>query len=271
MNRRRKTIFLICFTILIIFAVFAGGAIIPETALKADFAVKNTAPSLNHIFGTDWVGRDMFLRTIKGMSTSIMIGMASSIINVIIAVLLGTLAGTLSKYTDNVVCWLIDFVMGIPHIVLLMLISFALGRGFKGVFIGIAITHWTSLARIVRGEVIQIKNEQYIKISRKMGKSSFYIMKNHIIPFVFPQAIVGGILLFPHAILHEASITFLGFGLSPESPAIGIILSESMKYILTGYWWLAFFPGLMLVIIVILFDILGENIKSLIDPYTSQE
>lgn len=271
MNRRKKTIFLICISIIVIFSIFIGGLIIPETALKADFSIKNSSPSLNHIFGTDYMGRDMFLRTIKGMSTSIIIGMVSSFISVVIAVVLGTVAGTFSKYVDGFVCWLIDFFMGIPHIILLILISFALGRGFKGIFIGIAVTHWTSLARIIRGEVIQIKNEQYIKISKKMGKSNFYIMKNHILPFVIPQTIIGGILLFPHAILHEASVTFLGFGLSPETPAIGIILSESMKYITTGYWWLAFFPGLVLIVVVVLFDILGESIKLLINPYTSQE
>lgn len=88
---------------------------------------------------------------------------------------------------------------------------------------------------------------------------------------MIPQFIVGLILMFPHAILHEASITFLGYGLSPEQPAIGIILAESMKYLSAGMWWLAFFPGLTLVIIVFLFDRLGENLKALMDPYSAQE
>lgn len=260
---KRRTFFGILAFLFIISALLVG-ILIPDELIKADFTVKNMSPSLDHIFGTDWLGRDMFLRTIKGLSLSIVIGMASSLISVLIAVILGMIAGSFPKYFDSLISLVIDLLMGIPHIVLLILISFAVGRGFKGVFIGIALTHWTSLSRVVRGEVLQIRNEHYIKVSRKMGKSSFWIMKNHILPFVVPQAIVGGILLFPHAILHESSVTFLGFGLSPETPAIGIILSESMRYIATGYWWLAFFPGAMLVVTVILFDILGDFVKSLI-------
>ena len=93
-------------------------------------------------------------------------------------------------------------------------------------------------------------------------------MKNHILPHIIPQYIVGLILLFPHAILHEASVTFLGFGLSPEQSAIGIILSESMKYLTSGIWWVAFFPGLALVGIVVLIDYIGENVKMLLNPYS---
>ena len=94
---------------------------------------------------------------------------------------------------------------------------------------------------------------------------------HHILPHMIPQFVIGLILMFPHAIMHESSLTFLGFGLSPEQPAIGIILSESMKYISTGMWWLAFFPGLMLVIVVLLFDRLGENLKKIVDPYSAHE
>lgn len=145
------------------------------------------------------------------------------------------------------------------------------GKGLKGVLIGVAVTHWTGLARLIRSEVLQIRSQQYIEVSRRLGHSSRWITINHILPHMVPQFIIGLILMFPHAIMHESSLTFLGFGLSPEQPAIGIILSESMKYISTGMWWLAFFPGLMLVIIVLLFDRLGENLKKIVDPYSAHE
>ena len=93
----------------------------------------------------------------------------------------------------------------------------------------------------------------------------------HLLPHMIPQFVVGLVLLFPHAILHEASVSFLGYGLPPEQPAIGIILSESMKYLSSGMWWLAVFPGLTLVCIVVLFDKLGDNLKTLLDPYSAQE
>ena len=271
MNRRTKTLFIVIFTLLFIFSIVLLGILIPYDAIKVDFTIKNLPPSKEYIFGTDWLGRDMFLRTIKGLSISIIMGVFSSLISVVIALIMGLIAGISPKIGDTIVSFLIDIIMSLPHLLFLVLISFIMGRGFKGIFVGILLTHWTSLARVIRGEILQIRNEHYIGISKKLGKNSFYIVKNHILPFILPQVIVGSIILFPHTILHESSITFLGFGFSPETPAIGIILSESMKYISMGYWWLAFFPGFMLVLVVILFDLLGENVKILINPYTYQE
>ena len=118
----------------------------------------------------------------------------------------------------------------------------------------------------MRGEVLQLKESQYIKVAEKLGMGRFQIAMKHMTPHLIPQLLVGLILLFPHAILHEASITFLGFGLSPEQPAIGVILSESMKYLAMGRWWLALFPGLLLVLVVLMFHVLGDNLSRLIDP-----
>ncbi len=271
MNRKTKTLIITIMTISIILGVTIFGLFLTDSALEADFTAKNLPPSMKYLFGTDWMGRNMIYRTIKGLSTSIIIGVVAATVSAIIAVTVGIMAGIMPKWVDNIIIWCIDLVMGIPHIVLLILISFAMGRGLKGLVVGIAVTHWPSLARLVRGEVLQLHNEQYIKLSKNLGKSNLYIMRKHILPHVFPQFIVGLILLFPHAILHEAAITFLGFGLSPEQPAVGIILSESMKYLSSGMWWLAVFPGAMLVGIVLLFDKLGDNLRRLIDPYSSQE
>lgn len=270
-NRRTKTIIIFVIILLSLLVIAVAGLIMGEASTAPDFTAKNLPPSLKHIFGTDWMGRDMLSRTIKGLSVSIIIGIIASSVSAVMAVIIGAAAGTLPKWADDTINWFIDLVMGIPHIVLLILISFAVGKGLKGVLIGVAATHWTSLARLMRSEVLQIRGEQYIRVSKSFGKSNLWIMTNHILPHMIPQFIVGLVLLFPHAILHEASITFLGFGLSPEQPAIGIILSESMKYLSTGMWWLAFFPGVMLVLIVVLFDKLGENLKALIDPFSTHE
>ena len=129
-----------------------------------------------------------------------------------------------------------------------------------------AITHWPSLTRIIRAEVMQIKNSEYVKLSKNFGKSNVYIATKHILPHIIPQLLVGVVLIFPHAILHEASITFLGFGLQPHEPAIGIILSEAMKYLSSGRWWLAFFPGISLVLVSLMVDNIGKQISKLINP-----
>lgn len=247
------------------------GSLITDEMITANFKEKNQYPSLSHPFGTDWLGRDMFFRTIKGLRNSIVLGTIASLVSSIIAIIVGGLAGTMPKWMDNLVRMAIDLVMGIPHLIFIMLISVFVGRGAKGIIIGVAVTHWVSLARVIRNEVLQVRNEQYVLISRKFGKSSWYIFKNHMVPIVLPQYIVGLVLMFPHAILHEASVSFLGFGLSPETAAIGIILSESMKYLINGMWHLALFPGISLVILVLLINKLGEYLSLILNPNLTRE
>ncbi len=268
----RKLTLIACVGAFVALAVVVlAGIAVTDQAAQSDFAIKNLPPSISHLFGTDWMGRDMFLRTLAGLSTSILVGLFAAIVSALIALVLGTAAALGGKKVDSVISWLIDLMMGVPHIVLLILISFALGKGFWGVAIGVAVTHWPSLARVIRAEVLQCKNAEYVAVARKLGKSRFSIATHHVMPYVLPQFLVGLVLLFPHAILHEAAVTFLGFGLPPEMPAIGVILSESMGYLSAGMWWLAVFPGLALVLVVLLFDVAGSNLRKLLDPHSSQE
>lgn len=270
-NQRKKTIAAFSLSCLLLLGVIVFGLLLGETAVTTDLGAKYIAPCGEHLFGTDQLGRDMLARTVKGLSTSILIGLAAAAVSAVIAAVLGTASALLGKKVDAVVTWLVDLLMGLPHIVLLVLISYALGKGFWGVTVGVALTHWPSLTRVIRGEILQLKEANYVKIAAKMGQSPWQIAVKHMLPHVFPQFLVGLILLFPHAILHEASITFLGFGLSPEQPAIGIILSESMQYLSIGMWWLAFFPGLALLAVVALFNLAGGCLRKLLDPHSAQE
>lgn len=264
---RRKTLFLfLIIAALLLAAVTAQGHFLAGEAMVTDFSRKNMAPCLKYPFGTDWMGRDMFVRTVTGLSISIRIGLLTAAVSAVIACIMGTAAACLGRAADGMVGGLIDLVMGIPHILLLILISFAVGKGYRGVIIGISLTHWMSLARLLRAEVLQLRESQYIRIAGKLGAGKMQIALKHMLPHLLPQLLVGVVLLFPHAILHEASITFLGFGLPPEQPAIGVILSESMKYLTMGKWWLALFPGLLLVLVVVLFHFIGDTMMTLINP-----
>ena len=268
LSLRKKTILLIFISLLFLSFIYIRGAMIDDKDLGVDFANKLQGPSAAHIFGTDANGRDMALRTIKGLSNSLTIGMIGSLSSLLIALIFSLLLTVGSKRIDKLVNFIIDIFLSIPHMMFLILISVATGRGQMGVILGIALTHWTGLTRLLRGEILELKNENYIKISRALGKSKLYIFINHILPHIGGQMIVGLILLFPHAILHESAISFLGFGLSLSTPSIGIILSESMKYLLQGHWYLAFFPGLLLCLVVYAINLLGENLGNLIDPYS---
>ncbi len=252
--------------VIFLLSIVVGRFLLDEGRIATNLTIRNAPPSFDHLFGTDWLGRDMFTRTIMGLSLSMGVGLIGAIGSASIALILGMAAATMGKMVDRMISWLIDLFLSVPHLVTLILIAFTLGGGFKGIVIGIALTHWPSLARVIRAEVMQIRSAEFVQVSQKMGKSRWFIAAQHILPHLIPQVLVGFLLLFPHAILHEAAVTFLGLGLSPHEPAIGIILSESMKYLSSGMWWLAFFPGLCLLIVVRTFDTIGENLRMLIDP-----
>lgn len=271
MNRRQSTLIFLAAATLFLACVTAAGILLEDRALETDFSRINLAPCLRYPFGTDWMGRNMFMRTFAGLSLSIRIGVLTAAVSAVTALLLGTAAAVLGKKADVVISWVTDLVMGIPHILLVMLISIACGRGFAGIVAGVSLSHWPSLARVIRGEVIQLKEAPYILAAEKLGVSKLANVRRHMIPHLLPQFLTGTILLFPHAILHEASVTFLGFGLSSEQPAIGVILSESMQYLTTGRWWLALFPGLALVAVVVIFALLGERVRMLLDPSSVHE
>ena len=269
-NRKRSVALAAAGAVLLAAVIIAGLGLQPA-AQATDFAAKSLAPSLSHPFGTDWMGRDMLCRTLAGLSTSVLVGLGAALSSALIALVLAAAAALGPRWADAAVSWLVDLMMGIPHIVLLLLISYALGKGFWGVTIGVALTHWPSLTRVLRAEILQCRNADYVTAAARLGQSRLAIAARHMLPYVLPQFVVGLVLLFPHAILHEAAVTFLGFGLPPEMPAIGIVLSESMGYLSAGLWWLAVFPGVALVLVVMLFDAVGESLRKLVDPASAQE
>ena len=269
-NRRKQALVMSVLAVVLLLLLIGSGFFIGADRLTVNFDIANSAPSLKYPFGTDWLGRDMLVRTIKGLALSFWVGLLAAFVSAVIALVLSLLL-LLNKTMDTLVTGLIDLFLGLPHIVALILISFMIGGGLKGVIIAVALTHWPILARLLRAEIMQIKNTEYITVSRNMGKSWFWIARHHIMPHLLPQLVIGFILMFPHAILHEAGITFLGFGLSSEQPAIGIILSEAMGYLSSGMWWLAVFPGLMLLLLVAVFDSLGRNLRKVLDPFKGQQ
>ncbi|MHC5268695.1 ABC transporter permease [Enterococcus sp. LJL98] len=254
---------------LFLLAVMIGGFLCSEKALVVDFSRRGLSPSFSYPFGTDWLGRNMLFRTLAGLSKSLSLGMITALLSAVLATIIGVISAISPSIIDEFIKWLIDLMMGIPHLVLLILISFALGGGVKGLMIGVIVTHWMSLSRLVRSEVLQLKGLHYIQASRQFGKSASWMMFNHLVPHLLSVFFVGLTLLLPHVILHESAISFLGFGLPPEEPAIGIILSESMKYVSSGMWWLAVFPGALLVVVVFSFDQIGQNLKTLFQSFES--
>ncbi len=270
-NVRRSTWYLLLLTAAVLLGIGIAGALLYDKAMVTDFARKNLPPGLPFLFGTDWMGRDMFARTLAGLSLSIRIGLLTAGVSAGLALVLGVAAASVGGWVDSALSWCMDLVLGIPHILLMMLLSLAFGKGFVGVVAAVSLSHWPSLARLLRGEVLQLRQAPYFRVAEHLGVSRLRMVRLHVLPHLLPQFLTALVLQFPHAILHEASITFLGFGLSAEQPAIGVILSESMGYLTTGRWWLALFPGLVLVGVVVLFAQMGERLRRLLDPASVHE
>ena len=256
--------------LLVLVAIAVAAALLPDSGLSTQLDARTQPPSAAHIFGTDPLGRDMFTRTIKGLAVSMRVGMLASIGATLIAIALGVLSA-LSKWLDMAIGVLIDLTMALPHLVLVIMISFALGGGTKGVIIAVCVSHWPGLARLVRAEVRQVLSADYVQVSRLLGRSGWQVAARHVLPHVLPQALVGAVLLFPHAILHESAVTFLGFGLEPHLPATGVLLSESMRYITAGWWWLGVLPGICLLFMVLTFEQVALGLRLVLDPRRAQE
>lgn len=270
LNNRMLTLLAALVGFILIAGVVLGAMLLGGFGMDADFSARLAAPSWTHWFGTDQLGHDMLARTIHGLNVSLWVGLVAATTSVVIATLLAIFATTCGRWADALVAFLIDAAMGLPHLVLLILISFALGGGTTAVIIAVAVTHWPRLTRILRAEILQLRHADFIIASRCMGKSWAYIGRHHFLPHLWPQLLVGLVLLFPHAILHEAGLTFIGFGLEPSKPAIGVLLSDSMRYLMAGKWWLGLFPGLSLLALVLCFDAIGNGLRLLADPRQEQ-
>lgn len=270
-HRRGRTLFSMfaCFGLLAIVLVWSF--ILGETGLGTALAQRNHPPGLGNLFGTDWLGRDMVTRVLLGLRLSLTVGLVAAGVSSVLGVLLGLCAATLGGKVDTCIIWLVDLFLSLPHLVFQILICFAAGGGVSGVILAVGITHWPGLARIIRAEALHLKTNDYVRISAKLGRSRSWIARKHLFPHLVPQFLVGLILMFPHAILHEAALSFVGIGLTPHMPSVGILLGESLRHLSTGYWWLAVIPGAALLMVVKVFDILGENIRALLTPRTSQE
>lgn len=265
LSLRQKTILSLIVCTGIISIIIITGFVLMTASTSVNFALVNQPPSKQAFFGTDWAGRDMLSRTLQGAALSLIIGFSASVISVTIAVIFSALA-QLNHWLETIVNWIIDLFLSVPHLLLLLFISFLLGGGIQGIIIGIGVTHWPALARLLSVEMSQLKKREYVLSARKFGKSETEIILRHLLPQAGGQILLGGILLFPHAILHEAAITFLGFGLPSNTPAIGVILSESMSYLTAGAWWLATFPGVMLLTLVLLVQYIGKLLSRYLYP-----
>lgn len=265
-SRRSRVITFLALAAVTLVAILIAGALAAEPARTTHLDAVNQGPSWEHWFGTDRLGRDMLARTLVGLRMSLLVGTIAAFSSAVIAMVLAGIAVTGGRWAEAIVGWLVDLFLALPHLVLLILLAFAMGGGTKAVIIAVAVTHWPTLTRVLQAQARQVVATEYVATSRALGTSRTQVARRHVVPHLLPHFVIGTALLFPHAILHEAALSFLGLGIDPSQPAIGILLSESMKLLSAGMWWLAVLPGVCLLILVKLVDSIGENLRSILDP-----
>tara|TARA_B100000287_G_scaffold142495_1_gene134297 strand:- start:448 stop:1500 length:1053 start_codon:yes stop_codon:yes gene_type:complete len=215
--------------------------------------------------GSDKYGRDLLSRIIHGLRVSLSVGSISVIISLIIGVILGLLAGYFRGITDDVIMWLVNVIWSIPTLLMVIAITLALGKGFWQLFIAIGLTMWVEVARVVRGQVLVIRELEYIEAGKVLAYKSWRIILKHIMPNVIAPVIVISVANFSSAILIESGLSFLGIGVQPPLASLGGIIKDHYTYIIMDKAYLAIFPGLVIVFIVLSFMIFGNGLRDAFD------
>ncbi|MEL6492633.1 MAG: ABC transporter permease [Cyanobacteria bacterium J06621_3] len=253
------------FFLLVLFALF-GNAIAPYNPLTSDATVPLSPPTLAHWFGTDDLGRDILSRVIVATRLDLGIAVAAVAISFFLGSILGTCAGYFGGWTDRLISRVIDTIMAFPLFILAMGLVAALGNTVENIIYATAIINLPLYTRVIRSEVLTRREAGYIEAARLAGNNHLQIMTYHLFPNVLPVMMVHISLNMGWAILNAAGLSFIGLGVRPPTPEWGIMVAEGASYIISGEWWLAMFPGLVLMLAVFCFNLLGDGLRDIIDP-----
>jgi len=225
----------------------------------------NQSPSTEHWFGTDSLGRDLFIRVLYGARISLAIGIVASLINLTIGVVYGGIAGFLGGRVDRIMMNIIDILYGIPMLLYVILLMVVLKPGLTNIFIALGIAYWLGMARIVRGQILSLKEQEYVLAARTMGASPWRILFRHLIPNSMGPIIITMTLAIPEAIFTEAFLSFIGLGVSAPMASWGVLSSEGVTS-LRSYPFQLFFPGMAISITMLAFIFLGDGLRDALDP-----
>ena len=264
---KKDKLSLVGLTIIIgmIFLAIFSPLLIPYDPAKQDLNNTLDSPSVVHPFGTDSFGRDVLSRVLSGARVSVIVGIVSCGIAILIGVPLGILAGFGGSKVDNLISRIIDGLMAFPPLLLAIVLMAVLGPSMINVMIALGFTISTHFARLTRGETLKVKEESYIMAARTMGLRSYQIVFKHIIPNIIAPLIVQTSVTFAYAIIAEASLSFLGLGVQPPTPSWGLDLSDARRYVLTDPW-LAMFPGIAIFLVVFGVNMFGDGLNSALNP-----
>lgn len=254
---------------LVMLVIIAGMAIvvpfISQYSYEQNVGLYNSAPSAANWFGTDDLARDMFVRVWKGAQISLFIGLTAAVIDLIIGVLWGSIAGLSGGRVDNIMMRIADVLTAIPYLLVVIILLVVMERGLIPMIIALSITGWVNMARIVRSEVLSIKNQEYVLAARTLGANKWHLIKRHLIPNAMGAILVTMTLTIPTAIFTEAFLSYLGLGVQAPMASWGTMASEGNKA-LTSAPWRLFFPALFISLTIFAFNAVGDGLRDALDP-----
>ena len=250
---------------LVVFSAIFAPQISPYDPIDQDFASQLQPPSASHLLGTDEFGRDIFSRVVFGARVALQVGALADAIAVALGVLLGVVAGFFAGWLDAVITRVIDVMLAFPYLLLAMIVVAILGPGLTNAMVAIAFVYTPRIARVVRGVVLSVKEQEFVEAARGVGTGSFRILGRHILPNIVSPIIVMATLTVGFMIVETAGLSFLGLGASPPTPEWGSMLATGRSFMLTAPW-IATFPGLAILVTVVAFNLMGDGLRDLLDP-----
>ncbi|HXH83751.1 MAG TPA: ABC transporter permease [Candidatus Tectomicrobia bacterium] len=258
-----------------VIAVFAD-VIAPHDPQVGNLSVRFRPPAwqaggtTEHLLGTDHIGRDVLSRLVYGARVSLVVGFTAVVFAGVLGTALGILSGYLGGWVDQVIMRITDAWLAIPGLTFAIFLAAIVGPSEMNIVIILAAVYWTRYARVVRGEVLSLKERDFVRLAIVANCSTWTIMRRHLLPNVLNTAVVLGTLMLGVVIVAEASLSFLGVGVPPPKPAWGLMLADGKKGLMAGYWWLTVLPGLCIVLMVLSANLLGDWLRVKLDPQLRQ-
>ena len=243
----------------------------PLDQSAVDLSRTRLAPSPEHLAGTDDLGRDVAVRSLYGLRVSLLVGAVAALVAAVIGGLVGAVAGSVGGWVDRALMRVVDTVAALPHLLLGIFIVAMLRPSLGAVIASIALTHWLSTARIVRSELLSLRNRPFVDAAISGGAGRVRVLTRHLLPHVLPRLALATTLMVPHAVWHETALSFLGLGLPPHLASIGNMINDGQRSLLTGAWWASIVPGLLLVAATLALAALTGRWRDRLDPRVRAE